>query len=710
MRRLLVFVMLVAGSGTGLLVTGQAAASLPTRQLTVAGSGVGMYPTFDPTVSRYAATTTSATEGTLEVTASTSDPGGEVRVNGAPTTTPTTVVTGLSEGDEVSVIIEDSIGTNHYSVVYLPAGFPAMTASTTGPVQDGYLGVGLTTFASGPSFEALVDRNGVPAWVRTGTGNDLKRQATGELTVMRPTDAAGHTGTDLVVLDADFQEQQRLRVGDELTDTDNHDSQRLPDGSTILIGYEPNGDRLDATIQKLDPAGDVVFQWDSSGLEAETLNPLMWPQGSPNSRIDYAHINSVEEIPDGTRDLLVSFRHFSSVFRITTEARDGLEEGAVVWRLGGRKSDFTFVSDPHHGPCAQHTATWTGPNRVLLFDNGSATLGQSLAGCVDPDDPAGAGRQRTSTRVSEYVLDPEAGTATLVWSYVPDNTFSFFAGSSFRLANGNTLIGWASDRTTLATEVNAAPVPEPVWSLSVPGNTKSTGYTSYRVSLVEHTDEIEPAVTIDLPEDSVYVEGRAPVAPRWTCTDRGGSNLTGCAVDGLVEGHLADEAGTHTFSVTASDGEGNTTVVTRQYTVLSGPRPDGLVRKVGGAWRGGDVYGPASDQTIRQSARRGRTTASQWLVQNDGGRTERVRLDGPASDPRRKVRYFSGGRDVTRAVSAGTYRSAALAPGQRVSLRVEVTPTRRARLAHTHTLTLRAAATGAVAATDNVAIRVHVPR
>ena len=116
-----------------------------------------MYPAFDPSISRYAATTTSETDGTLSVIATTSDPGGVVRVNGARSTSPTTIVTGLTEGDEVSVIIEDSAGTKAYSVVYLPAGFPAMTATTTGPVQDGYLGVGLTTFASGPSFEALLD-------------------------------------------------------------------------------------------------------------------------------------------------------------------------------------------------------------------------------------------------------------------------------------------------------------------------------------------------------------------------------------------------------------------------------------------------------------------------------------------------------------------------------------------------------------------------
>ena len=65
---------------------------------------------------------------------------------------------------------------------------------------------------------------------------------------------------------------------------------------------------------------------------------------------------------------------------------------------------------------------------------------------------------------------------------------------------------------------------------------------------------------------------------------------------------------------------------------------------------------------------------------------------------------------MTRAVSAGTYRTGTLAPRQRVSLRVTVSPTRRARLTSTRTLTLRAAASPGVTATDQVAIRVRVKR
>ena len=63
-------------------------------------------PDFDPTITRYAATTTAESDGTLEVTATTSDPDGVVLVDGAPATGPATVE-GLEPGEEVSKLIDD---------------------------------------------------------------------------------------------------------------------------------------------------------------------------------------------------------------------------------------------------------------------------------------------------------------------------------------------------------------------------------------------------------------------------------------------------------------------------------------------------------------------------------------------------------------------------------------------------------------------------
>jgi hypothetical protein len=706
MRRLLVFVVLVAASGTGLLVTGPATASPPTRHLTVAGTDVGMYPVFEEAILRYAATTTAATAGTLEITATTTDPDGVVLVDGVPTTSPTTTVTGLTEGQDVPVVIDDSAGVTAYSVMYLPAGFPALHATTDlpGQVQPGLMGLTLNAFDGvQPAFGAIVDRNGVPVYAISGPyDTDLKQQPNGEVTVSRLTSKPGQAGYSLVTLDTtdrSLSERAWRDVGDGLTHTDGHDSIRLPDGGTVLIGYEPNADtgKTDATIQKLDAADEPVFTW-SSGTDPSILGESLAAPTNP----DYAHINSVVSVEDG--DIIASFRHLSAAYRIATVAHDGYVPGQIVWKLGGRDSTFAFVGDPFPGgPCAQHTVSELPNGHILVFDNGTDGL------CVDPSAPDGPGVVRGETRVTEYALDLDAEpkpTATLVWSYTPAGKYAQFAGSARRLANGNTLIGWAADRSALATEVDAAG--NTVWELEAadpPAGRQR--YATYRAELIT---ALHPEVGFAGPRDGATVLEGAAVPAAGSCTDFTGTALDACTTTGIVGARLdTSSPGPHTWTVTAMDGAGNTTTRTRHYTVLTAPRPDGLIRKDGGPWRGGGVYGSASDQAIRLLAGRGQTVSSQWLVQNDGERTERFRLDGAAGNPRWKLRYFRGGKDVTQAVSKGTYRTEALAPGRRVSLRVTVTPSGRARLASTRTLTLRASSLP-VAATDNVAIRVQVRR
>lgn len=694
------------------------AASAAPAEIAVSGTGVGMYPTFDPDVLRYAVTTTDGTGGAVTVAA----PAGS-SVDGVPVTGPVTV-TGLTEGEEIAVQVD---GTS-YAFVYLPPDFPALTVTThVAGVAPGYIGLGLTTFGPGSTFETLIDRHGVPAWIRRGPSSDLKRQPNGDLTTFRPTDAgAPYTGTDLVTLDEQFEETGRQHVVGGLTDTDNHDAVKLPDGSTILIGYEPRGacgtdGFLDATIQKVDANGQVLFQWNSKDHMdplAETLNPLLWPMISSCQRTDYAHINSVEEIQDGTHDLLVSFRHLSAVYRIATSARDGLASGDIVWRLGGRHSDFDFVDDPDFGPCAQHTAQMLASGNVLVFDNGSGALGQSAAGCVDPNDPLGPGIERRHTRIAEWSLDTTAHTASLVWSYRPvvsdpdpRDPFAFFAGSSRRLANGNTLIGWADERAMLATEVDDDPAKSVLWEVTTPDTgVHSTRYATYRASLVPYTDAIDPEVVLDVSPGAVYVDDEV-IVPHWSCTDRGGSNLATCTTSGLVDGHLATTPGTHQLSVTATDGRGNATTVTRSYRVAGAFLPDGLIRKDGSTtWKGDDVYGPRTGQTVRQHIRRTGTKSAIWRVQNDGARADAFRLSGAGSTVRYRVRYLVGGVDVTRAVVAGTYRTATLTPGTSTSLRVKVTPTRRAPIGDRRTVALRATSLADPTAVDRVATRVTTRR
>ena len=251
----------------------QAAAALPVHTLAVAGAGVAMYPAFTAATERYGVTATEATEGTVVVTASTTDPQGSVWVNGRRVSDGAATVTGLTIGDEISVLIEDSAGRAVHSLVYLPAPFPTLSVVGGGSPADGHVLLTLTDLVSGdPSFETAVDRNGVPAYVRSshdGWPLDLKRLANGHYTVSRPPASAGRTGLRLVELDDQFR---TVGTGYEtaapMVNTDGHDSILRSDGSRILIAYEPNlqTSKTDAVIQEVDPAG-------RRGLHVEQQGP-----------------------------------------------------------------------------------------------------------------------------------------------------------------------------------------------------------------------------------------------------------------------------------------------------------------------------------------------------------------------------------------------------------------------------------------------------
>jgi hypothetical protein len=131
---------------------------------------------------------------------------------------------------------------------------------------------------------------------------------------------------------------------------------------------------------------------------------------------DLDHPNSIDFDADG--NYIVSYRNLGLVMKI--DARTG----AVLWRLGGPASDFTFVNDEQGGFSAQHSARIVGDGRLLLYDNGWR------------HSPA-------ETRAVEYKLDLNARTATQLWEY-RSSSFTPFMGSAQRLASGETLVGLSS--------------------------------------------------------------------------------------------------------------------------------------------------------------------------------------------------------------------------------------------------------------------------
>lgn len=733
---------LVAGPGAG----PGTADPPPAHTLTVSGTGIGMYPAYDPAISRYAATTTEATfpsdtgqggdnttntGGTVTVAATTSDPGGLVLVDGSPATGQTTL-TDVSGGDEISVIYIDSSGREADSVVVLPADFPAMSATIQQPgITPGDVGLTLSQWQLGngwPMFDTVVDRNGVPAWVRSshGGGMDLKRQPDGHYSESRGPTASGQDlgSIQVVELNDQFQPMASFHTVDPLTQTDGHDSILEADGSRVLIAsqHNPSTGLTDAVIQEVDPQGQVTFQWNSSALAGETVVDPNDPRHPDLA--DYAHINSVQ-IVNGGDDFLASFRHLSAVLEIARRAHDGYQPGAIVWQLGGRDSSFSFVDDPYGGPCAQHAASQLPDGDIMVFDDGSTSFFGKL--CVDQADPSGPSQERRQSRMAIYHLDPTAQTATLVRSYGPTGWFAWFMGSAQYLpATGNILIGWASATQALATELG--PDDTPVWELTAAPSSNGHTYFSYRSTKFDVPDATDPVVQVTTPADGASYALGEHVPTAFTCTDRGGSTLQTCGDQ--LPGSALDTSvlGTHTFLVTATDGAGNLTRVSHDYTVTvstappptppttapttppSTPvyRPDAMIRAVGGTWVGAGRYGRPSTQTVTRVLRSGHDHARVALAfRNDGDHADRCLVQGPASSRRFHLNYRSDGRDVTAAVEAGTWRTPRLAPGTRVRLQVRVRATSYAESGDRRSLVVRCGSVRLPSAHDAVTLRVR---
>ncbi len=681
-----------------------AAAAAPTHTLSVSGPDVSMAPAYDPAIRRYALRTGPASNGTVTVSASTSDPAGQVRVNGRPVTGGTVTLTGVEAGDEISVIVDDSSGSAAHSLIYLPAAFPDLEGS--GPVPGlapGDLLLTLNDWSTSPDrFHTVVDDYGVPKWFRREptASHDLRLQENGRFSQAVRTTTAGREGVAIVEMNARFEEIARHEtVG--LVNTDFHDSLLRADGSEVLIAYELSANQLaiDAVIQEINPDGSVFVTWNSGDhvdRNAETVVDL----DNPLARFDYAHINSVTMTPDG--DYLASFRGLSAVFKIARTAHDGYAQGEVIWRLGGRLSDFTFPNDEYGGPCAQHTATMLPNGHVVIFDNGSDDL-SGHAFCVDPEDRSGPTVPREFSRYVEYALDEDAMTATLVGEYDNDH-YAPFTGSAFRLDNGNTLVGWGAAPTAIASELD--PAGQLLWQLETP-----TGQGSYRVYRERVPDAFAPEVDLTSPADGATYSVGATVRADYGCTDRGGSDLVTCSA-AATSGALLDTStpGTRTLEVTAVDGDGNRTVRRHTYVVgvpstppvpVGPARPDLLVRSPDGSFVGAGRFLPVVQRVRHDLPLDGRVTTKVRL-RNAGASPGRFTLTAPKVSGL-SGHFFLGDREVTRRITGDGVRTRVLGPGQRLTLRLVVRPTGRTAAGDRRTFRVTATSVGVTPGADRVA-------
>jgi hypothetical protein len=183
----------------------------------------------------------------------------------------------------------------------------------------------------------------------------------------------GHGAGKGVILDSSYRQIATVTAERGLQ-ADLHEFNLTPRGTALITAYRTTGADLSGlggsrsgtiytgVIQEIDVAtGRLLHSWDSlDHVPLSESHKQLGDAGTSEKPYDYFHINSVAGTHDG--NLVVSSRHTWTVYKIDRAS------GAIIWRIGGKNSDFTA---PHEASFAwQHDARLHGKHTLTLFDNG----------------------------------------------------------------------------------------------------------------------------------------------------------------------------------------------------------------------------------------------------------------------------------------------------------------------------------------------------
>ena len=179
------------------------------------------------------------------------------------------------------------------------------------------------------------------------------------------------------------------------------------------VGGPLRGEVIGSVVQEIAiPSARVLFEWRSLDHVAIEESYATYT----GHAYDYFHVNSVDVDADG--NLVVSARNTWAVYKVHRKT------GKVLWRLGGKRSDFRM--GPGTRFAWQHDARHHDEGRLIsIFDNSA--------------EPPVAPR----SRVLVIALDRRARYARLTRQYAhPRRLLAPFMGNAQLLRNDNVVVGW----------------------------------------------------------------------------------------------------------------------------------------------------------------------------------------------------------------------------------------------------------------------------
>jgi hypothetical protein len=232
------------------------------------------------------------------------------------------------------------------------------------------------------------------------------------------------------IYDAHYHAVRTVQAADGLQ-ADLHEFQLTPRGTAFITAYREvpadlravggpkNGWVWDSVVQELNvTTGKLLFDWHSLGhvplSESLQANQKPAQTASKKAPLDYFHVNSVADGPNGT--ILISARNTSTVYLLA-------RNGSIVWRLGGKHSDFG--PKPAVKFFYQHNARLHPDGTLSLFDNG------------------GIPRAEPYSRPLVLKLDQKTKRARILKTFVtPAKIASPYEGDIELLPDGGAFVGW----------------------------------------------------------------------------------------------------------------------------------------------------------------------------------------------------------------------------------------------------------------------------
>jgi arylsulfotransferase ASST len=310
--------------------------------------------------------------------------------------------------------------------------------SVSGPdaaAADGYAFLGPTGKAGVQAGAMVVDSAGrliyfdpVPAgqWV---TNVRLQRYHGSPVITWwagKVNNATGYGHGSGVVLDSRYRQLAHVRAGNGRS-IDLHEFVLTSEGTALFtcypevvnadlsrLGGPSNGRARQSIIQEVDVAtGRVLLEWRS--LDHVPVSESYYPLGGI---YDYLHVNSIDVTPDG--HLLLSARHTCALYKVHRRS------GRVMWRLGGRNSDFGM--GPGTRFAWQHDARCHPGGRITLFDDG-------------------AGPRKTELQSRGVTLEVDHVRRRVSLGAVfrhPRPLLAYAMGNMQLLSDGNVVVGWGN--------------------------------------------------------------------------------------------------------------------------------------------------------------------------------------------------------------------------------------------------------------------------